>query len=263
MTIAGQCGPEVEPRTSFTPIQYSAHWAAASALPSVNANRCSDFVTVPASVSKFYLEDKTGVAGALGWCFWAAGRPYSWGLLPSPPPSCFFSLLSLQFAFLRPQALETSQIPWLGGNELLWVESSSHAHLNLPKEGFRADQHSGVTTYLLPIAGSHWGGVGKVSRGPLQGGGLHLIFENSKPEPLLPTVKQERLSGLAFTFPFWKFVSFLHSLWDPVVTLWSFTRFDTLEIQTSSGGTISRKSFITYVPPHWDIWVLPKLVLSV
>lgn len=44
--------------------------------------------------------------------------------------------------------------------------------------------------------------MGKVSRGSLQGGGLHLVFENSKPERLLPTVKQERLSGLAFTFPF-------------------------------------------------------------
>lgn len=117
--------------------------------------------------------------------------------LSSPPPSRFLSLLSLQLPFFPAEkAPETLQLSQLRGNEFLWLESYLHA-LKFPfPPAPRQDD------LVCPIAGSHCSGGWKASRGSFQGGGFHLVIQNSKPSPLLPTVKQERLSDLTFTFPF-------------------------------------------------------------
>jgi hypothetical protein len=133
---------------------------------------------------------------------------------------------------------------------LIWIST---------KSPFTPVSPAGLPTfYSVPVVFPLCAGGWRASRVPFQGGSFHLVTESSKSLPLLPTVKQERLSGLAFKFPcFEKFDNFLQSLWDPLVILGSLTCFDTLEIKTplrrspGSPGSLSESCLCSISGQGW------------
>lgn len=122
---------------------------------------------------------------------WLSLLPPSPSPLPASSPHLFSSFLHSQKKRLRLPRSSNSEGMSLCG----WTQLTRS--FEPPQQSLLSCQRPGRAAYLSQCAPLH----SHSSLAPFQGGSLHLVTENSKSLPLLPTVKEERLSGLAFRLP--------------------------------------------------------------